>query len=261
MRGKEYPGMLWASDGTPIDMIRAQYRHMRTDEARAHTSTDWWEINVRACLPRAWRVNADGSAQGVQLLTLDTLGDRIAECLDKWVRRDLELVLDADLFEWDAVTITAKRTTTSYVEVRMDFPRGTMPWDTRQLIVASAYEVCRRAAGYWLMDQLQFAIEQADAEVMTAIMNLEQAKRWRARFPKSLAHQRQSGWLIAAAEERLAKARQAVTWLESLEEPLTGDEALRYWKAREQRDEEEYAPITAMIRQHVARYADRYFAN
>lgn len=261
MQGKGYPGNVWASDGTPIDMIRTQYRHMRTDEARAHTDTDWWEINVRACMPRAWRVGADGSAQGVQFATLDTLGDSIAECLDKWLRRDLELVLDGDLFELDAVTITAKRTTTSYVEVRMDFPMGTTPWDMRQLIVASAYEVCRRAARYWLMDQVQCAIERADAEVMTATLNLERAKRWGARFPKLVAHQRQAGWLIAAAEERLAKARQAVTWLESLEEPLTGDEALRYWKAREQRDDEESAPITAMIRQHVARYADRYLAN
>ena len=256
MQGKEYPGNVWASQGTPKDMLRVQYRHMQSAAGRANVSSDWWEINVRACMARAWRLEADGKAQGVQFAPLDTLGDGIAEHLAKWLQLDL-----GDVMDMDAVTITAKRTTTSYVEVRMDFATGTMPWETRQLIIAAGYEICRRAAGYWLMDQVQFAIEDADAEVMTATLNLERAKRWGARFPKLVAHQRQAGWLIAAAEERLAKAREAVTRLESLEEPLTGDEALRYWKARERRDDEDAAPITAMIRRYVARHGERYLAN
>lgn len=254
-KGKGYPSNVWASSGTPIEMVREQYRRMRTDEARANTSTDWFEVNVRACMPRAWRVGADGKAHGVQFATLDTLGDVVAQRLGTWLRADLELALDGDLFELDAVTITAKRTTTSYVEVRMDFPTGTTPWDTRQLIVASAYEVCRRAARFWLMDQLQDTIVQADAEVLRACVNLER------RNPVS-------------AEQRLAKARAEVTRLESLPEPLTGSwigvtEALAYWKAREAQDTADTASMAALIREYAARYearwhkryAERYLSN
>lgn len=263
MNGRGYPGNVWASEGTPIDMLRVQYRHMRSGEARANTSTDWWEINVRACLPRAWRVGADGSAQGVSFATLDTLGDVIASHLDKWVRRDLELVIDGDLFELDAVNITATRTTTSYVEVRMDFPRGTTPWDIRQLIVASAYEVCRRVARYWVQDQLTLAIEEADTEVMNATQNLMRAKRYGSRVPNLIAHQwlRQTAWLIEDAEQRLATARQAVTRLESLEAPLSSEDALWYWEARERRDDKDAAPIAAMIRRYAVRQANRYLLN
>ena len=243
-KGKGYPSNVWASSGTPIEMVREQYRRMRTDEARANTSTDWFEVNVRACMPRTWRVGADGKAHGVQFATLDTLGDVVAQRLGTWLRTDLELVLDGDLFELDAVTITAKRTTTSYVEVRMDFPKGTTPWVTRQLIVASAYEVCRRAARFWLMDQLQDSIVQADAEVLRACVNLERHN-------------------AVSAEQRLVKARAEVTRLESLPEPLTGSwlgvtEALAYWKAREAQDTADTASMAAMIREYAARYEERW---
>ena len=244
MQGKEYPGNVWASQGTPKDMLRVQCRHMQSAAGRANVSSDWWEINVRACMARAWRLEADGKAQGVQFATIDTLGDSIAEHLAKWLQFDL-----GDVMDMDAVTITAKRTTTSYVAVRMDFARGTMPWGTRQVIVASAYELCRRAAAYWLMDQLQFALESADTEVMHAMQNLGRVKRYAERFPRL----GQAASLMATAEQRVYNAVAEVARLEALEQPLTGHEALRYWKARERRDDEDTADITAMIRRYAAR--------
>jgi hypothetical protein len=99
------------------------------------------------------------------------------------------------------------------------------------------------------MDQLQFAIESADAEVMHAMQNLGRVKRYAERFPRL----GQAASLMATAEQRVYNAVAEVARLEALEQPLTGHEALRYWQARERRDDEDTADITAMIRRYAAR--------